>query len=62
MNPNVDGGHDIGADDDIGVDDGERIDDDFWVDVQYGGDDVDDDVNAWVREGGQRGRQRQWQS
>ena len=46
MNPNVNGGHDIGADDDIAVDDGQRIDDDVCVDVQYGGDDVDDDVNA----------------
>ena len=46
MTPNVDGRQDIGADDDIGVDDGERINDDVCVDVQYGGDDVDDDVNA----------------
>ena len=46
MNPNVDSGHDKGADDDICVDDGERNDDDVCVDVQYGGDDVDDDVNA----------------
>ena len=53
MNPNVDGGHDKGADYDIG------IDDDVCVHVQYN--DVDEDVNAWVREGGQRGRQRQWQ-
>ena len=45
MNPNV-GGHDKGADDDIGVDDGDGIDDDVCVHVQYGGDDVDDDVNA----------------
>ena len=43
MNPNVDGGHDIGADYDIG------IDDDVCVHVQYDDvddDDVDDDVNA----------------
>ena len=52
-NPIVDGGHDIGADYDIG------IDDDVCVHVQYN--DVDEDVNAWVREGGQQGRQRQWQ-
>ena len=38
MNPNVDGGHDIGADDDIGGDD------DVCVHVQY--DDVDDEFNA----------------
>ena len=46
MNPNVDGSHDICAGDDIGVDDGEQNDDGVCVDVQYGGDDVDDDVNA----------------
>ena len=54
----VDGGHNIGADDAVDVDDGDGIY--VCVHVQY--DDVDDDVNAWVKEGGQRGRQRQWQS
>ena len=48
MNPNVDGGHDIGADDDIGVDEGDGIY--ICVYVQYGDvddvDDVVDDVNA----------------